>query len=223
MTLIDRVQELRELFAIPKWGGEQSYQYRRLALSHEIEPLVDVLSGFQEGDANGLGVLIEWLDSMQKSSDFVIHPEIMQLLIRHRDEARGLEDRVTQLKMDCDQQHKHAMEWQEEAAKWWQIAIEKGAIIKFLQEAHSTKIQLRAAKAQMKHWDQLPDVFKDSWRKSAARELETASSEHFSGSTKMIELTPERRTALEYAIFAIEQLGSDPEVLRGMLKEAEGE
>lgn len=132
-------------------------------------------------------------------------------------EARGLEDRVTQLKMDCDQQHKHAMEWQEEAAKWWQIAIEKGAIIKFLQEAHSTKIQLRAAKAQMKHWDQLPDVFKDSWRKSAARELETASSEHFSGSTKMIELTPERRTALEYAIFAIEQLGSDPEVLRAML------
>jgi len=29
--------------------------------------------------------------------------------------------------------------------------------------------------------------------------------------------------SLEYAIFAIEQLGSDPEVLRGMLKEAEGE
>ncbi len=137
-------------------------------------------------------------------------------------EARGLEDRVTQLKMDCDQQHKHAMEWQEEAAKWWQIAIEKGAIIKFLQEAHSTKIQLRAAKAQMKHWDQLPDVFKDSWRKSAARELETASSDHIFPNSSIL-LTPERRTALEYAIFAIEQLGSDPEVLRGMLKEAEGE
>jgi len=60
-------------------------------LRNAASDLLDVLSGFKEGDENGINRLIEWLDSMQKSSDFVISPELMQLLIRHRSMARKME------------------------------------------------------------------------------------------------------------------------------------
>ena len=95
MTLIERVQEPLELEALARKGGacscdEEEFDERA---RKEAKDLLEVLSGFQEGDANGLGVLIEWLDSMQKSSDFVIHPEIMQLLIRHRDMSRNMEEK----------------------------------------------------------------------------------------------------------------------------------
>ena len=262
MTLIERVQEPLELEALARKGGacscdEEEFDERA---RKEAKDLLEVLSGFQEGDANGLGVLIEWLDSMQKSSDFVIHPEIMQLLIRHRDEARGLEDRVTQLKMDCDQQHKHAMEWQEEAAKWRRIAIDRHAALLYTNDY--TEL---AGKTNI--WEKLDRGNQNEYRKEAARELETEATRRGPNEEKIsaseldarwrywqelaikyrnllpdgplgdgpyIELTPERRAALE-ALSSMQTEITCPEcgawmgfddikphmaALRAMLKEA---
>lgn len=88
MTLLDSVRELRELEA--SYARELFYVNQLLKAAPD---LLDVLSGFQEGDANGFGMLVDWMDNMQKSNDFAVHPEIMQLLIRHSDMARCMEEK----------------------------------------------------------------------------------------------------------------------------------
>ena len=138
-------------------------------------------------------------------------------------EARRLEDRVTQLKMDCDQQHKHAMEWQEEAAKWRRIAIDRHAALLYTNDY--TEL---AGKTNI--WEKLDRGNQNEYRKEAARELETEATRRGPNEEKIsaseldarwrywqelaikyrnllpdgplgdgpyIELTPERRAALE--------------------------
>jgi len=78
-----------------------------------------------------------------------------------------------------------------EAAKWRKIAIEERAkVLKLLEAERRGGANLLIQKIAV-------TVEGDLFRERAARELETESGEHFSGSTKMIELTPERRAALE--------------------------
>ena len=62
------------------------------AFRNAAPDLLDALD-FRQGDADGLSLLIEWLDAMQKSSGFVISPELMQLLIRYRGMARAMEEK----------------------------------------------------------------------------------------------------------------------------------
>jgi len=94
MTLIERVRGLREqqrnLPHVVEAGVAEWCDFTE-NLRDAVPDLLDALSGFEDGDANGINKLIEWLDAMQKSSDFVISPELMQLLIRHRSMARKME------------------------------------------------------------------------------------------------------------------------------------
>lgn len=94
-----------------------------------------------------------------------------------------------------------------EAAKWRKIAIEERAkVLKLLEAERRGGANLLIQKIAV-------TVEGDLFRERAARELETESGEHFSGSTKMIELTPERRAALMAAI----------EILDSEIKELSGE
>jgi len=61
------------------------------ALRNAAPAMIEVLSCFREGDAAGFHALIEWLDAMQKESDFVISPTFMQMLIRHQKAASLME------------------------------------------------------------------------------------------------------------------------------------
>ena len=60
-------------------------------LRNNADLLLSIAEAFQPGDANGLELLIRWLDAMQKESDFAISPHLMQILVRLQAAAERLE------------------------------------------------------------------------------------------------------------------------------------
>ena len=89
MSLITETKKLRELERSPA----RSLQYFA-KLTTDAPAMIDVLESFREGDAAGLHLLIEWLDAMQKSSDWVISPDIMQVLVRLQKAASLMEQEI---------------------------------------------------------------------------------------------------------------------------------
>jgi hypothetical protein len=109
----------------------------------------------------------------------------------------------------------------EEAAKWRRIAIKE--------RAHFIKYRCKALYGK--------DEQIEKFMKHAADELETEIGDHIVGANALIELTPERRNAIQTAIilfdtairdekadldcvFEVAGLTSDVEILRSMLEEA---
>lgn len=84
MTDHDLIKQLREM--------QTDGAIMDLILECDIDLLLSIAEAFQPGDAEGLELLIKWLDAMQKESDFVVSPDIMQILVRLQTAAERLEE-----------------------------------------------------------------------------------------------------------------------------------
>ena len=83
------------------------------------------------------------------------------------------------------------------------VVVEEKALNKFLMEAHSSKIQVRAAKAQKANWDKLPEDLKNIWRKAARKEMGDKMSGKVSGFESKINRTYRIRRDVLNSIFAL--------------------
>lgn len=99
MTLLTDLPKLREMEQKePRWVDERGcaaavdVEYLN-ALYQNAPATLAVLECFREGDAASFQALIGWLDAMQKSSDFVISPMFMQMLVRHQKAAATMGDK----------------------------------------------------------------------------------------------------------------------------------